>query len=100
MEQITLGEIAKALAFIVALGGSVTSIILGVRKVIKKLLEPLILDQCKDFLVQTLSEAERGTVLTEMEKLRLAERFETYTKMGGNSYIKDWYNRLKNDGKI
>ena len=100
MEQITLGEIAKAVAFIVALGGSVTSIILGVRKVIKKLLEPLILDQCKDFLVQTLSEAERGTVLTEMEKLRLAERFETYTKMGGNSYIKDWYNRLKNDGKI
>lgn len=100
MEQLTLGEIAKALAFIVALGGSVTSIILGVRKVIKKLLEPLILDQCKDFLVQTLSEAERGTVLTEMEKLRLAERFETYTKMGGNSYIKDWYNRLKNDGKI
>lgn len=100
MEQITLGEIAKALAFIVALGGSVTSIILGVRKVIKKLLEPLVLDQCKDFLVQTLSEAERGTVLTEMEKLRLAERFETYTKMGGNSYIKDWYNRLKNDGKI
>lgn len=100
MEQITLGEIAKALAFVVALGGSVTSIILGVRKVIKKLLEPLILDQCKDFLVQTLSEAERGTVLTEMEKLRLAERFETYTKMGGNSYIKDWYNRLKNDGKI
>lgn len=100
MEQITLGEIAKALAFIVALGGSVTSIILGVRKVIKKLLEPLILDQCKDFLVQTLSESERGTALTEMEKLRLAERFETYTKMGGNSYIKDWYNRLKNDGKI
>lgn len=100
MEQITLGEIAKALAFMVALGGSVTSIILGVRKVIKKLLEPLVLDQCKDFLVQTLSEAERGTVLTEMEKLRLAERFETYTKMGGNSYIKDWYNRLKNDGKI
>lgn len=100
MEQLTLGEIAKALAFIVALGGSVASIILGVRKVIKKLLEPLVLDQCKDFLVQTLSEAERGTVLTEMEKLRLAERFETYTKMGGNSYIKDWYNRLKNDGKI
>ena len=100
MEQLTLGEIAKALAFIVTLGGSVASIILGVRKVIKKLLEPLVLDQCKDFLVQTLSEAERGTVLTEMEKLRLAERFETYTKMGGNSYIKDWYNRLKNDGKI
>lgn len=100
MEAITLGDVSRVLGFILALGGSVTGIILGVQKTIKKLLAPLVLDSCKDFLVQTLSEAERGMQLTEMEKLRLAERFSTYTENGGNSYIKDWYNRLKEGGKI
>lgn len=100
MEEITLGEIGRALAFFLGLGGSVTAIILGVGKIIKKFIDPLIVDQCKDFLVQVLSEAERGVALTEMEKLRLAERYETYTGKHGNSYIKDWYTRLKQEGKI
>lgn len=100
MEEITLGEIAKALAFFLGLGGSVTAIIIGLKKIITKLLEPLILDSCKDFIVQILSEAERGTTLTEMEKLRLAERFQTYTDRHGNSYIKEWHTRLKAEGKI
>lgn len=106
MESITLGDIAKVLAFIVALGGSVLAIAKTILKGIKKSLDPLYklieqnsLEAAKDFLVQILSAAERGE-LTEMEKIRLSERFEFYTKHGGNSYIKEWHTRLKDAGRI
>lgn len=100
MEQITLGDLARAFAFLVGLGGSITTIILGVQRVVKKLLEPLIIDQCKDFIVQELSLADRGSKLTEIEKLRLAERYKKYTDLNQNSYIKEWYQRLKDEGKL
>lgn len=106
MDSITLGDIAKALAFIVALGGSVLTIAKTILKGIKKSLDPLYklielnnLESAKDFLVQILSAAERGE-LTEMEKIRLSERLEFYTKHGGNSYIKEWHTRLKEEGKL
>lgn len=106
MESITLGDIAKVLAFIVALGGSVLTIARTILKGIKKSLDPLYklietsnLEAAKDFLVQILSAAERGEI-TEVEKIRLAERFEYYTKHGGNSYIKEWHTRLKEEGKL
>ena len=118
MEQITLGEIAKAVAFLVALGGSIVAILVWVKKILKKLFDEqlksigerldkvdtrlgkLDMDNCQNYIVQTLSAAERGESLTTEEKMRLAEEFEHYTKMGGNSYVKEWHERLKTGGKI
>ena len=118
MEKITLGEIAAALAFLVALGGSIVAIITALKKALKQLLDDqlktiidrlnrtdekiaqLDSDNCKNFLVQTLSAAERGENLTTEERMRLAEEFEHYTAAGGNSYIKDWHTRLHDAGKI
>lgn len=106
MEAITLSDISTALTFLLALGGSVLAIAKTVLRGIKKSLDPLYklieqnnLEAAKDFLVQILSAAERGE-LTEMEKIRLSERFEFYTKHGGNSYIKEWHTRLKDAGRI
>ena len=118
MDKITLGEIATALAFLVALGGSIVAIITALKKALKKLLDDQLkaiidrlnrtdekiaqidTDACKNFLVQALSAADRGEQLTTEERMRLSEEFEHYTKNGGNSYIKDWHSRLHNEGKI
>lgn len=118
MEQLTLEEIAKALTFIVLLGGAVASIIKGIKKVLvkavneqtekitarlekqEKALAKIDSENCKNFLVQCLSAVEKGETLTTEEKMRLAEEFEHYTAIGENSYIKDWHSRLKQAGKI
>ena len=118
MDKITLGDLAAALAFLVALGGSIVAIVMAIKKVLKKLfddqmksigerldqtdkrIDRLDADNCKNFLVQTLSAAERGENLTTEERMRLAEEFEHYTAAGGNSYIKDWHTRLHDAGKI
>ena len=118
MGELTLEDIGTALAFIVGLGGSVWAIVKGVSKAIKSLLKDQLkaiekrfdttdkaikkidLANCKNFLVQTLSAAEKGEKLTTEERMRLAEEFEHYSACGGNSYIKDWHSRLKTDGKI
>ena len=118
METITLDDLAKALAFIVGIGGSIVLIVKSVSKAIKALLKEQLdtiikrmdktderlnridLENCKNFLVQTLSAADKGEKLTAEERMRLAEEYEHYTAAGGNSYIKDWHARLKADGKI
>lgn len=118
MDKITLGDIATALAFIVAFGGSIVAIVAGIKKALKALLKEQMeeinkrmdktdakidkvdYDNCKNFLVQILSQVERGEKLTTEEKIRLAEEFEHYTANGGNSYIKDWHTRLHDEGRI
>lgn len=118
MGEITLNDLAGFLAFIAGLGGSIVAILAGIKKVLKKLfdeqlkgistrldktderIEKIDSDNCKNYIVQTLSAAERGERLTTEEKIRLAENFQHYTDAGGNSYIKDWHARLKSEGKI
>lgn len=118
MGDITLNDIAGVLAFIAGLGGSIVAILAGIKKVLKKLfdehmkgigerldktdkaIEKIDTDNCKNFLVQELSAAQRGDQLTTEEKIRLTENFQHYTDAGGNSYIKDWHARLKQEGKI
>ena len=107
MQTITLGDIATALAFIVALGGSVWTIVKVVKNAIKKAFEPIYkrldkaeMNNCKNFIVQVLSGAERGEELTEMEKIRLSELYDYYTSHDGNSYIKEWHQKLTDEGKL
>lgn len=118
MGEWTLEQIGAALALIVGIGGSILTILKAVKGMLKKLLgeqtkslatrldkiderlDKVDSDNCKNYIVQTLSSAERGVQLSTEERMRLAEEFEHYTASGGNSYIKDWHNRLQKDGKI
>ena len=118
MGTLTLNDIASALAFIVALGGSIGAVVAAVKKLLKKLFDEqtdninkrldkqeeaiskLDQDNCKNYIVQALSAVERGTVLTKEELIRLSEEYDSYTKHGGNSYIKEWHERLKTEGKL
>lgn len=62
--------------------------------------------QTKNYLVMTLARIERGEYLSEAEIERLVEQYDHYiTKkedggLGGNSYVKAKYEKLKEEGKI
>lgn len=100
MENITLGDLARWAAFAVALGGSIAAIIRGVNKAVGKLLEPLSLDNAKNYLVPFLSKVERGEPVDEIELERFHEEYTFYTNHGGNSYIKSRVAKLQKEGKL
>ena len=107
METITLGDLARWAAFVVALGGSIAAIIRGVNKAVGKLLEPVVKqiesvdrENCKNFLVTFLAETERGQEHDQIELERFHEQFEHYKAIGGNSYIKAKVDKLQKNGKL
>ena len=107
METITLGDLARWAAFVVALGGSIAAIIRGVKTTVGKLLAPLSeqirsvdRENCKNFLVTFLAEVERGQEHDQIELERFHEQFEHYKAIGGNSYIKAKVEKLQKAGKI
>ncbi|AVJ48880.1 hypothetical protein [Lactobacillus phage PMBT4] len=54
-------------------------------------------EQCKNFLIQNLiSDRE----LKETEKQRIHEVYQHYRELGGNSYIKEEFERRQKEGKI
>ena len=58
-----------------------------------------------DFLIMEFARAERHE-LTDAERIHLKERYDHYVNdpekggLGGNSYIKEEYERLKKEGRI
>lgn len=118
MENITLGQIGLAVTFIV---GLITGIIFLVNK-IKAFLQNMFKDQlrglegkidklssrvdeidmnsCKNFLVARITELKAGETLDEVAVERFYEQYEHYLKKGGNSYVKNEVEKLKNKGKL
>ena len=125
MENITIGQIAIAIAFIAALitGG------VKIKDAVKKWLEALLkekfdeaskenkllsakidsiekrlddvdLENCKNYLVTFLSEVKRGETKDEIEKQRFWEEYQHYTSKGGNSYIHRDVEELKGKSLI
>ena len=58
------------------------------------------MNACKNFLVRSLGDIEKGVPLDEIEKERLWEQYEHYQKIGGNSYIKRKVEHLQEQGKL
>ena len=118
MENITLGQIAAAVGIItVILGGykllndNIKNVI---TKVVTELLKPLSdsidsinmrLDKvdresCKNFLVRCLADVEKGEEMSETETARFWEQYEHYVESGGNTYIMNKVERLKQEGRL
>lgn len=57
------------------------------------------MNACKNFLTRSLSDAWNEDT-PSVERERIHEVYEHYTKLGGNSYIHTEYERLKEAGKI
>lgn len=113
MESITIGQMAAALGFIVAIIAGVTSLKKSIKsgiesalkdkfdelektnKEILKRLDAVDIENCKNFLVTFLAEVARGEMKDETELQRFWEEFEHYQKLGGNSYIRNKVEELK-----
>lgn len=100
MEQITLGDIESVLKFIIAFGGSISAIIVGVKKVVSKLFASYGLDNAKNYIVPFIARLEREEAISEIELERFHEEYAFYIDHGGNSYIKERVEKLKKDGKL
>lgn len=113
METLTIGQMAAALAFILAVIGGITSLKKSIKsgiesalkdkfdelektnKEILKRLDSVDLENCKNFLVTFLAEVARGEMKDETELQRFWEEYEHYQKLGGNSYIRNKVEELK-----
>ena len=63
-------------------------------------LDTVNMEACKNFLVRCLADIDRGDELTETEAQRFKEQYDYYLKHGGNTYIKDKYEKDKDAGKL
>lgn len=119
LQELTLEEISVAIIFIGGLIGGVKYLKTTIRETISKLLnskfkalkdeleeiqasvKALDIQTTKNFLVRYLADIERSSVIFDYEKQRFWEAYDHYTKqLGENSQIKEWVERLKDEGKL
>lgn len=119
IQEITLGTIATALAFIVALWGSISflanKVEEGLKASFKKELSPLSdkldviesklrsvdMEQTKNFLVARFNEIGQGQAIDELTRKRIYDMMTHYEKdLDGNSYIHTRFEQLKKEGKL
>ena len=113
MENITLGQIASAVALLAGLITGATLILSKLKKWLESLLnekfnaidlrldtlaervDDVDMNNCKNFLVSTIGDIESGRTIDAVEMQRFWEQYDHYTSHGGNSYIREKVNRLK-----
>ena len=118
MEQITIGQVALGITFIVGIISGIGFLSQNLKKWVQESMrEPLDnitkemrsinnrIDEvdknaCKNFLVARLAEVEKGNALDDIEAERFWEQYEHYVDVGGNSYIKRKVEQLKSEGKL
>jgi len=119
MENITLGQVAAAVAFLVALIVSYKKLkewttdavkdavkeelgqLSGEIKNLRDELEKEDKEKTKNFLVASLNEIENGEVWTEVKRQRFYEQYDHYVNdLHGNTYIKKAVEVHEKEGKI
>lgn len=116
MQTVTLGELGMTLTFIVGLltaigylkekgknliNCSVKADLKSISDKIDKLdgkIGDVDMNSTKNFLVTRLSEIESGKKMDEIERERFWEQYEHYQKIGGNSYVHEKVEKLKESG--
>ena len=83
---------------------SVVNLLINSKNVKKKDLDEKIdevqMDNCKNYLVQAIAKVEAGGKLSPVEMERYYENYDTYTKLGGNSYIHSETEKLEKEGLL
>lgn len=107
MENITLEQVALALAFLVGLIGSIKYLLNEMNKRVDKTLEPinkkidnLESSSIKTDLVNMINDLEHNVPKSQIQKLNAHELYDRYSKLGGNSYVHEHWESLKKEGKI
>lgn len=105
MENFTITNFEQLLATIVSIVVSLGFLYAKIKAWIGTMTAQMDSQQTKDFLVLEFARADRHE-LTQVEKFRVKERYDHYIKrpeeggLGGNSYIKEEYDRLKSEGRL
>ena len=115
IEQITVADIASVIIGLVALIKAVEYIVREISSnlmnTVRKSVEPINRrlgtiennlkkidkEQCKSFLTQCFNADHE---LSETERQRVYEVYQHYRELGGNSYIKEEFERLQDEGKL
>lgn len=111
MENITFGDVGRLIAFLATIIGSCGVIYAALKKAIKKLfdditkeikgqIENVDIGNSKNYLVTFLARVDRMEEIDEIELIRFWEQYEHYIKIGGNSYIKNKTEKLKQVGRL
>ena len=118
MTNITLGQVAAVIAFLVALFTGVSYLVKQFKEFIIKALKDQFdpinkkideldkkvsnvdIESCKNFLVQFLSAVDQGDRIDEIQKERFWEEYQHYIKIGGNTYIKKKVDQLEREGRL
>lgn len=119
IQDLTLEQISVAVLFIGGLYGGVKYLKKEIKDFLDKLLDSklsplnkklddmqeaiteLDVQATKNFLVRYLADIEREDVIFDTERERFWEEYDHYTEeLGKNSFIKEWVNKLKNEGKL
>ena len=64
-------------------------------KVVKKEMDMIFVQLAKNFLIRTLSKVEEGHKLSEIEMQGFKDVYGQYIKRGGNTYVKERYEKDK-----
>lgn len=119
MENITLGQVTAAVAFLIALIGGWAQLKKWTTQAIKELLKDELKsikdelttlhseikkedkEKTKNFLVSMLADIERGVEWGDIERQRFYEQYDHYAKdLNGNTYIKTAVEQYEQNGKI
>lgn len=107
MENITIGQVATTLAFLVGLIGSIKYIFDLFNKKVDNTLNPLVkkiddleLQSIKTDLTNFISDVEHEVPKSQIQKLNAHELYDRYNELGGNSYIHEHWEKLIDKGKI
>lgn len=119
MENLTLGQIGTAVAFLVALITGVSALMKKMREWISssmkeqfdsmskdleglsKSIRKVDTEATKNYLVSFLAKVEQDKAVDEIETERFWEEYEHYVDdLDGNSYIKQKVQKLKNEAKL
>jgi len=108
MENVTLGQILDVLKWIIAFVGTISTIIIALKKIISTQLKPLNdkidkldISQCRNFLVDFLTDIEKGIEKDEVQVKRAYEIYDHYNNdLKCNSYIHDKWIKVMNRGEI
>ena len=107
MENITIGQITTIVVGIGALISGVEFLLIRFNKLFDTKLKPINtrlneieLSSDKNFIVRFLADIEQGNAVDEVELERFYEIYQRYIELGGNSYIKRRFDKLKEEGKL
>lgn len=65
-----------------------------------KKIEAFELSSIKTDLVNFINDAENGIEKSDIQRLNAHELYDRYTKLGGNSYVHEHWEKLSKEGKI